>query len=87
GNTLAESTLRGTYWKLVRLGDSPVTAAAKQREAHLILANDVLRVSGSAGCNRVTGTFELDGDRLRFSQIAGTMMACPEGMEQEKRFL
>ena len=87
GNTLAESTLRGTYWKLVRLGDSPVTAAAKQREAHLILANDVLRVSGSAGCNRVTGTFELAGDRLRFSQIAGTMMACPEGMEQEKRFL
>jgi uncharacterized lipoprotein YbaY/heat shock protein HslJ/uncharacterized lipoprotein NlpE involved in copper resistance len=87
GNALAESPLRGTYWKLVRLGDHAVMAAAKQREAHLILANDVFRVSGSAGCNRVTGTFELDGDRLRFGQTAGTMMACPEGMEQEKRFL
>jgi copper homeostasis protein (lipoprotein) len=87
GNTLADSPLRGTYWKLVRLGDAPVSAGTRQREAHLILANDALRVSGSSGCNRLAGGFELDGDKLRFSRVAGTMMACPEGMEQEKRFL
>lgn len=87
GNTLADSSLRGTYWKLVRLGDSPVSAGAKQREAHMILANDTPRVGGSGGCNRLNGGFELDGDKLRFSRLAGTMMACPEGMEQEKRFL
>lgn len=87
GTPLADSTLRGTYWKLVRLGDSPVVAAPKQREAHLILANDTLRVSGSGGCNRLSGGFELEGDRLRFSRMAGTMMACLDGMEQEKRLL
>ncbi|MDH4181230.1 MAG: YbaY family lipoprotein [Betaproteobacteria bacterium] len=87
GNTLADSPLRGTYWKLVRLGDAPVPAGARQREAHLMLASDALRVSGSGGCNRLAGGFELDGDKLRFSRVAGTMMACGEGMEQETRFL
>jgi heat shock protein HslJ len=87
GTPMADSALRGTYWKLVRLGDDPVTAAANQREAHLIFANDTLRVAGSGGCNRVTGGFDIDGDRLCFSRMAATMMACPDGMEQERRFL
>jgi len=87
GNPLADSPLRGAYWKLVRLGESPVSAGAKQREAHLILANDSPRVGGSGGCNRLSGGFDLEGDKLRFSRVAGTMMNCPEGMEQEKRFL
>lgn len=87
GTPQVDSTLRNAYWKLVRLGDSPVSAAAKQREAHLIFANNTLRVAGNGGCNRLTGSFELDGDQLRFDRMAATMMACPEGMEQEKHFL
>ena len=87
GTTLAEAPLRGTYWKLVRLGDEPVAAATKQREAHLVFSSDEARVAGSGGCNRVTGSFELDGDRLRFGRMASTRMSCPDGMDQEQRFL
>jgi heat shock protein HslJ len=87
GNPLVDSPLRGTYWKLVRLSDAPVRAAEKQREPHLIFANSELRLSGSGGCNRVTGGFEVDGDTLRLRGMAGTMMACPTGMDQEQRFL
>jgi heat shock protein HslJ len=79
--------LRGTYWKLVRLSETPVQVAEKQRGPHLIFANYEPRVSGSGGCNRVTGSFELDGDKLRLGRMGGTMMACPTGMEQEQRFL
>jgi copper homeostasis protein (lipoprotein) len=82
-----DSPLRGTYWKLVRLGDTPVPAAEKRHEAHLIFAADELRISGSGGCNRLTGNFDLDGDKMRFSQVADTRMACPAGMDQEQRFL
>ena len=32
------------------------------------------------------GSYTLDGERLTFGQMAGTMMACPQGMEQEKAF-
>ncbi|MCW5605152.1 MAG: YbaY family lipoprotein, partial [Burkholderiales bacterium] len=76
GNPLADSPLRDTYWKLTRLGGEPVRAAGKQREPHLIFAGGEPRVSGSGGCNSVTGSFELDGDRLRLGRMAGTLMAC-----------
>lgn len=84
---VAETPLRGTYWKLVRLGDDPVHPAKRQREAHLVLDSHEPRVSGSGGCNRLSGRFELDGDRLRFGRMASTRIACPGGMEQERRFL
>jgi copper homeostasis protein (lipoprotein) len=87
GNPVEDSPLRGTYWKLVRLGGMPVEVAANQREPHLTFARDQLRVSGTGGCNRVTGSFEVDGEKLRLRALAGTRMACEGGMEQEQRFL
>ena len=85
--SLADTPLRGTYWKLVRLGHAPVQGVESQREPHLIFAADQPQVSGNGGCNSISGSFALDGDRLRFGRMASTMMACPNGMEQEQRFL
>lgn len=87
GTPLADSPLRGTYWKLVRLGDKPVAAAEGQREASLVFDIEEPRVAGSGGCNRINGGFELEGDQLRFGRMAATRMACPDGMDQEQRFL
>jgi heat shock protein HslJ len=33
-------------------------------------------VSGSDGCNQFTGSYELKGDAIAFSQLAATQMAC-----------
>lgn len=42
-------------------------------------------VSGSDGCNRFTGSVALsDNQRIEFSQLASTRMACPN-MEDAKR--
>lgn len=84
---VADSPLRGTYWKLVRLLGQPVLVADNQREPHLVFGNDHLRVTGSGGCNHLSGGFELAGDTLRLGQLGGGMMACPQGMAQEQRFL
>lgn len=83
----ATSSLEGTYWKLTRLGDTAVTMASKQQEPHFILNSQLRRVTGSGGCNRITGSYDLNGHHLVFSQMAGTMMACVEGMETETAFL
>lgn len=40
-----------------------------------------------SGCNRFRGGYEVSGDQPHFSEMASTMMACMEGMEQEQRFL
>lgn len=82
-----DSPLRGTYWKLTRIGDAPVSVAEHQREPHLILATDEARLSGNGGCNSLMGGFEVDGDQLRIKGLAGTMMACAQGMAQETQIL
>jgi len=57
------------------------------RQAYLMFDADTLRVAGSGGCNRVSGRFEIDGDRLRFGPMVSTRMACPDGVDLERQFL
>ena len=83
----AGTPLEGTRWKLVRVGDRPVSAPPSPRQAHLIFDAESHRVSGAGGCNRLSGDYERNGEQLTFSKMAGTMMACADGMEAEKAFL
>ena len=82
----ADAPLAGTRWRLVALGEDPVRAADSARAAHLVLAAEGARLSGSDGCNRMVGGYALDGARLSFSGIGTTRMACAEGMEEAAAF-
>lgn len=82
----SDSPLGDTHWRLVRLLDRPA-AYARQTEPHLVFDVQTGRVSGSGGCNQLLGGFEQQGERLKFKALASTMMACPEGMDQEVRLL
>lgn len=79
--------LERTDWKLERLGDEAVVDNPDQPEPNLTLNPDDHRISGSGGCNRMMGTYQLDGESLRFGALATTRMACANGMDQEQRFL
>lgn len=68
--------LEGTEWRLVALpgaGDVPADAVAT-----LLLDPEGHRSSGSTGCNRFTGGYDLAGGRLTVSVSALTRMACPD---------
>jgi copper homeostasis protein (lipoprotein) len=83
-----DEPLENTYWKLTWLsGGAPISTAPGAREQHFILHRDGRRVTGSGGCNRFTGGYELSGERLSFGNMTGTMMACQESMESERAFL
>lgn len=46
------------------------------------------KVSGSGGCNRITGRATIAGGRITFGPVASTKMACaPAVMDQESKFL
>jgi copper homeostasis protein (lipoprotein) len=80
------ASLTGTYWKLTHLMGKPV--AATQRAAFLTFQTEGARVTGSGGCNNIAGSYEVKPpNRLRFNQMAGTMMACFDGMDVEQQFL
>ena len=79
--------LENTNWKLTRLGSKSITATTTRREPHFALDSKTKRVAGFGGCNRFTGTYEQNSDRLTFGKMAMTFMACPEEMETERDFV
>ena len=85
--TMADESLRDTYWKLVEVAGDPVATPEGQREAHMVLASEGSAVQGHAGCNRFSGSYESEDSQLSFGPLAATMMACLEGMDTEKAFL
>lgn len=82
-----DAGLTNTYWKIVELNGQPATLGAGKKELHMVLTTEGSQVRGFSGCNRFRGTYELSDDQLQFGQMASTMMACVEGMEQEQQFL
>jgi copper homeostasis protein (lipoprotein) len=87
-NTKPDVSLTGTYWKLIEIrGQKVQPATGSKSEAHIILHPGENRVTGSSGCNSITGTFEINEKLgLVFSGMASTRMACPE-METENEFI
>ncbi len=78
--------LENTYWKLIQLGGNTQLVGKDKQEPHITLRPDQKRVAGTGGCNQLMGAYTLEGERLTFGKLAGTMMACAEGMEQEQAF-
>ncbi|MFH2052642.1 MAG: META domain-containing protein [bacterium] len=87
GNPGHRSELLNTYWKLTRVGSKPVIVHAGQKEAHLILRVYGGQVAGWSGCNRLIGTYLLEGEKISFKDIASTLMACPDSREIEQVYL
>ncbi len=80
GKILPPTELAGTNWSFVSIGGVPV--AADRPTALQFNGN---RLSGSAGCNRFSGTYAVDGGTLKAGPLMATEMACP-GMELEQTF-
>ena len=69
--------IEGKTWRLTALADQPLAAIEPERAPSLSLDGATKRASGSAGCNRFSGTYELSGNSLRFGPLATTRMMCP----------
>lgn len=68
-----DEPIEGPLWRLVQLGDEPIAPGG---EAQLQFDRSSGRVSGSGGCNRLSGTFSRSGVSLKIGQLAATRMAC-----------
>jgi heat shock protein HslJ len=80
--------LVGTAWTLTSIaaGDAVMSVVSGTEITAAFAADETL--SGSAGCNSFSGTYTLAGDRLSFSPLATTKMACAGYvMTQERVFL
>ena len=88
GTLVAQSQeLAGTTWNITAYHDgvSDVVSVLESAEANITFADDGT-LSGTAGCNRVLGSYTAGDAEISFGTIATTQMACmtPEGlMDQE----
>ncbi|GGG94302.1 hypothetical protein GCM10007415_31760 [Parapedobacter pyrenivorans] len=73
----------GRYWKLIEVNGAAVADGSTQKEPFIRLTGEENRLEATGGCNGMGGTYELkEPNRIKFSQLIGTMMAC-ENMEVE----
>ncbi len=71
--------LVGTTWVLDAIatgGGGAVSSVIAGTEASLVFGDDG-SLSGGAGCNRIMGSYALEGGSLTFSPLATTKIACP----------
>lgn len=82
------TSIEDTYWVLTELMGKPVSAKQPNgKEIHILLNKAENRVQGFAGCNGFGGNYELKaGNRVVFSQMIGTLMAC-DALDTENELL
>lgn len=84
-------SLAGTSWQVTAFNNGKQAVVSPLAGTKLTMAFSADgKVSGSAGCNRYTRSYTLDGKKLTLGPAATTRMMCakPEGvMDQERRFL
>jgi heat shock protein HslJ len=69
--------LEGTAWQLTEyVGPEGGTLSVPEAVAASATFTGGT-IAGDAGCNRYTGTYTLDGDKMTISGVATTAMACP----------
>ncbi|HUH47406.1 MAG TPA: META domain-containing protein [Arenibacter sp.] len=80
-----DAELTGTRWVLSELEGKKVDEnATQQRDIHFTLNGNDNTLNGFFGCNVANGSFSLEeGNRIRFSRIATTRMACPDATINE----
>ena len=76
--------LAGTFWRLTSVNGAPAVDSGTGAPPHLVLNAD-----GSAralfGCNRMSGSYMVQGNELRFGPIAATRMLCPPPLDAQER--
>jgi heat shock protein HslJ len=77
--------LGGVEWRLESVADRTISPPADQVPTMRFDAEG--KMSGFAGCNRMFGSYEMEGSTLRFGGVGATRMMCPDRMDIENAFL
>lgn len=80
----ASDPLNGTSWQLAEIAGKPALSAPK-----VTLEFKDGQAGGNAGCNSYGGDYQVNGNKIGFSQMISTMMACADQsvMDQESAYL
>ena len=85
-----DQPIEARTWRLASIDSQPVIPSDDPRQsAQIVFDGGTQRVSGSGGCNRITGSYQRTGAQLKIGPLASTRMACLDNArgQLETRFL
>lgn len=65
------------YWKMTELNGAAIPEGKLDRDVFITFRTQGNRVNGNSGCNNFFGSYEVDGNNMKLSQMGSTMMMCP----------
>lgn len=72
-----DEPIEGPNWQLEQLGGVLIEPSSDPRaNPQIQFDRNSSRVTGTGGCNRVTGTYVRSGSQLKLNQLGATRMAC-----------
>jgi heat shock protein HslJ len=87
GEKAVRMTLESSPWTLLEMDGKAVVLPADVAGPSLTFDGAESRVSGSTGCNRLTGSYKSDEGMLHFTPLATTRMMCVHPAVDEQAFL
>ncbi|MGW8195424.1 MAG: META domain-containing protein [Desulforhopalus sp.] len=84
--TKVKTSLTGTFWHLLEVGDITVTTGPDEKRPYLLLNAD-RSFRAYANCNKITGTYLVKGDLFMINRKLDIRMACPEGIVLENELI
>lgn len=88
-NNTTPTSIENTKWVISTLEGQGVSKRKQKGQLiHFMLDSENNRITGFSGCNTLMGTYQLEeGNRISFSQMGSTRMACSDGNFDEQQLL
>ena len=93
---MSHASLSNQYWKILSLKGETVAPVEGAGEMHLVLRGEGGGYTASAGCERLSGGYRVDGPRITFDPPAdpgpadnppGNAASCPAALQERQRIL
>ena len=78
GTQAAPASLDNTQWKLLFFREGEVETPVIDGSNLTLVFEADQRAGGSGGCNSFGGTYQTQGENLKFSDLVSTLMACAD---------
>jgi heat shock protein HslJ len=79
--TTTATMLENTRWKLAEMNGLPVITPDNGKDVYFLLRDK--KLEGFGGCNSITGSYTVAGDKITFTTASTRMMCGKEQMEIE----
>jgi heat shock protein HslJ len=80
----AQMTLNGKDWSWIRtVYNNDTTVVPAKPNVFTLTFNEDGRLNATTDCNRMTGSYSIDGRLLSIGKLAATRMYCPDSQEGE----